>query len=62
VDSFAAAGSGFGLSWSLTPSIPPMLRIDYVWHSAALRTVQAQIAERRGSDHLPVIVDIAIRD
>ncbi|MDQ7027162.1 MAG: endonuclease/exonuclease/phosphatase family protein [Anaerolineae bacterium] len=60
VDSYAAAGNGFGLSWSLKPSLPPVLRIDYVWHSSSLRTVQAQIGERRGSDHLPVIVDIAL--
>ena len=60
VDSHTEAGTGLGLSWSLRPSLPAMLRIDYVWHSSNLRTVQAQINERRGSDHLPVIVDIAL--
>jgi vancomycin resistance protein VanJ len=60
VDTHAAAGRGFGLSWSFRPSTPRMLRIDYIWHSSDLRTVQAYIGERRGSDHLPVIVDIAL--
>jgi vancomycin resistance protein VanJ len=60
VDTHAAAGAGFGLSWSLRPSLPPVLRIDYVWHSDSLRTVTARIGERQGSDHLPLIVDIEV--
>ena len=36
--------------------IQPLLRIDYIWHSADLRPTAANVGEAIGSDHLPVTV------
>jgi endonuclease/exonuclease/phosphatase (EEP) superfamily protein YafD len=34
--------------------IPPLVRIDYIWHSAGLRALQAWQGPAIGSDHLPL--------
>jgi endonuclease/exonuclease/phosphatase (EEP) superfamily protein YafD len=60
VDTYATAGAGFGMSWPVHHTLPPVLRIDYVWHNNLLRTVAARIGEQRGSDHTPLIVDIEV--
>ncbi len=36
----------------------PMLRLDYIWHSAHLRAIDARIGPDAGSDHLPVLADL----
>lgn len=63
-DSFAEAGEGFGFTWE-TPvssfqSIPPVLRLDYVWHSGDFTAVDARTGPVIGSDHLPVVVELAL--
>lgn len=61
-DAWRAAGVGAGRTWPLAEAIglprviQPLLRIDYLWHSAALRPTAAAVGENIGSDHLPVTV------
>ena len=62
-DSWRSVGTGAGRTWPVAEEIGlprvihPFLRIDYIWHSEALRAVAAEIGEAIGSDHLPVKVD-----
>ena len=59
-DAWRAAGVGAGRTWPVAEAIGlprvihPVLRIDYIWHSAALRPTTAAVGDRIGSDHLPV--------
>ena len=59
-DVWRAAGVGAGRTWPVAEAIglprviQPLLRIDYIWHSAALRPTSAAVGEAIGSDHLPV--------
>lgn len=61
-DAWRAAGVGAGRTWPVAEAIglprviQPLLRIDYIWHSAALRPTAAAVGENIGSDHLPVTV------
>jgi vancomycin resistance protein VanJ len=57
-DAFGAAGSGFGYTFA---SAMPVLRIDYVWLSRDLRPAGARVPAAAGSDHRPVVVDVAFR-
>ncbi|MAS37178.1 MAG: hypothetical protein CL610_24470 [Anaerolineaceae bacterium] len=68
-DSYREAGIGLGNTWpasigddEVPAMIPPMLRIDYVWHSADLRAVAAAVGPDLSSDHLPVITTLAVRE
>lgn len=66
-DSYRIGGSGFGATWPVAkraglPSwLPPMVRIDYIWHSAAFKTVTSERGPRLGSDHLPLIATLDLR-
>jgi vancomycin resistance protein VanJ len=65
VDSFEEAGTGSGFTFArrIGPlTLPPVLRIDYVWHSFELRAVEARVGPDVGSDHLPVVADLAWAD
>lgn len=61
-DAWRAAGNGAGRTWPVAEAIGlprvvhPFLRIDYIWHSDALRATAASVGEAIGSDHLPVSV------
>ncbi|MDE2637997.1 MAG: endonuclease/exonuclease/phosphatase family protein [Chloroflexota bacterium] len=61
-DAWRSAGVGAGRTWPVAEAIglprviQPLLRIDYIWHSAALRPAAAAVGENIGSDHLPVTV------
>lgn len=65
IDAFRDAGAGAGRTWpvaetvGLPSMIPPLLRIDYVWHSDALRAVSARVGVPLSSDHLPLVVEFA---
>ncbi len=65
-DSFAEAGIGLGSSWpaaralGLPSVIPPIIRIDYIWHSAGLQAINAWKGDFVGSDHLPMFADLAL--
>lgn len=62
-DAFRAAGQGMGFTY---PSrgfgpIPPLIRLDYVFHNAVLETLAAQIwSESGASDHLPVLATLTL--
>lgn len=63
-DAFQAAGDGFGATWPAGIErfglrIPPLVRIDYVWHTAEFTPLEAHTGAAYGSDHLPVVVTLA---
>ena len=61
-DAWRAAGTGAGRTWPLAEEIGwprvihPLLRIDYIWHSAHFRAAEARLGAAIGSDHLPLSV------
>lgn len=63
-DSFREAGTGLGTSWPVSAArglpalLPPLIRIDYVWHSDDFRAVEAYAGPYLGSDHLPVLATL----
>ena len=65
-DSFREAGMGLGTSWpsfqafGLPAVVPPLVRIDYIWHSAQLRALQAEEGPFLGSDHRPLAATLAL--
>lgn len=65
-DSFREAGVGFGGSWPVSAArglpafLPPLIRIDYLWHSDGFRTLEAHQPQPVGSDHLPLQVELEI--
>lgn len=68
-DAYHEAGNGLGHTWPADRAIvnwvpgfvPPLLRIDYIWHSAHFRAVGARNGPPGlGSDHLPVIAELVL--
>ncbi|MQA77016.1 MAG: metal-dependent hydrolase [Streptosporangiales bacterium] len=53
----AAGGSGAGHTFRTDR---PDRRIDYVWHTSDLVTRHAEVLASPASDHLPLLVDIAV--
>jgi vancomycin resistance protein VanJ len=49
-DSWRERGRGLGMTWPRTVLTPPLLRIDYQWHSPALEPVAAALGSG-ASDH-----------
>lgn len=74
VDAFAESGQGpertFPVRFSnaLRPLMgravrlktPPLVRLDYVWHTPDIRSVATWVGDDTGSDHLPVLSRLAI--
>jgi vancomycin resistance protein VanJ len=66
-DSFREAGVGLGGSWPVPIAVelpnwlPPVFRLDYIWHSGHFRAVEAAVGPRLGSDHLPHVATLALR-
>jgi vancomycin resistance protein VanJ len=64
-DSFREAGYGMGFSWPVAEArnfpvyIPPVIRIDYLWHSPEFQTIRAEQAPYLGSDHLALTAALA---
>ncbi len=64
IDSFRQAGAGFGATWPVASVqrlpffVPPLIRIDYVFHSDGFRAISAQPGSPMGSDHLPLFVTL----
>ncbi|MHC4263197.1 MAG: endonuclease/exonuclease/phosphatase family protein [Planctomycetota bacterium] len=59
VDTFRESGSGFGFSFPMPlrynfVPLPPFVRIDHIWRTAGLESVETWIGPDGGSDHLPV--------
>jgi vancomycin resistance protein VanJ len=67
-DAFLKAGIGLGATWPtsiatrLPESVPPFVRIDYIWHSDELRSLSAEVGPSLGSDHLPLSAALALND
>lgn len=40
--------------------VPPMLRLDYIWHTPDIRSVATWVGADVGSDHLPVVSRLAV--
>ena len=65
-DSFLEAGTGLGGSWPVTTHnnmpkwLPPLMRIDYIWHGNGFRTVRSWQGLETGSDHLPLLAELAL--
>lgn len=65
-DSFREAGRGLGASWPVVQAlgfpglIPPLVRIDYIWHSDEFRALEAAQGPYLGSDHLPLYANLAL--
>ena len=66
-DSFAEVGFGLGGTWpakdtrGLPPIVPPLLRLDYIWHSADWMSLSAAAASAPGSDHVSVSATLALQ-
>jgi endonuclease/exonuclease/phosphatase (EEP) superfamily protein YafD len=65
-DSFREMGDNFGGSWPLPVNgefpafIPPLLRVDYIWHSDPFQAVEAGQGTPLGSDHLAVMATLSL--
>jgi endonuclease/exonuclease/phosphatase (EEP) superfamily protein YafD len=67
-DAFRSAGTGMGGTWPITAtialpdSIPPLLRIDYIWHSRHFRALAAEVGTPVNTygDHLPVFATLEL--
>jgi endonuclease/exonuclease/phosphatase (EEP) superfamily protein YafD len=61
VDTFAAAGAGYGATFPTEPTSPvPLVRIDYVFASPALVPRSAEVLPQAGSDHRAIRVTLAV--
>lgn len=66
VDAWAEAGKGWSPTFPVAGRylhlpVPPVVRIDYVWHSSELEACSYAAGPDAGSDHLPVQVELAWR-
>jgi len=63
-DSFRAAGRGMGFTFpNEYRLIPPLVRIDYIWHSDEWTATDAYPLNDSGtSDHRPVVAHLALKD
>ncbi len=72
IDAFGTVGRGMGFTLPARFShlayrghplgdipLPPLLRVDYVWHTAHFRALTSWIGGHAGSDHLPVLAQLA---
>jgi len=55
VDAWASAGSGDGFTAN---AADPLHRIDYVFHTTDLTTVEIEVADSQASDHFAVVADL----
>lgn len=71
IDAFGVAGRGRGSTLPTRVShlayrghplgdvvLPPMVRVDYVWHTPHFRAVACWTGGNAGSDHLPVLAEL----
>ncbi len=60
IDSFPESGSGLGLTFP-ADIFMPLARIDYVFHSPDIHSLNAQVmSSNGGSDHYPVRVELSL--
>jgi vancomycin resistance protein VanJ len=67
-DAFRSAATGLGATWPVggveagfSRLLPPVLRLDYIWHGEGLRAFEAGVGPALGSDHLPVYAGLDIQ-
>jgi endonuclease/exonuclease/phosphatase family metal-dependent hydrolase len=63
-DAFETAGHGRGSTWPVEPKWMrwlPGVRIDHIFFSRQFTCTSFTVGDYDGSDHLPIIADIAIR-
>ncbi len=73
VDAFLTSGVGRGVTFPVRLGktrrinhrlswlpLPPMARIDYIWHSGNLTSLAAWVGAGAGSDHLPVLARLSL--
>lgn len=58
-DSFVEAGKGLGQTHS---QMLPLLRIDYIFHSEALKAIEHRTIDKDFSDHYPVVARLQLPD
>ena len=63
LDAFQEVGRGFGFTFPvfgryLGLPLPPLVRIDYVWHTPDLRAIRCRTGPDGGSDHLPLQAEL----
>jgi vancomycin resistance protein VanJ len=44
------------------PALVPLARVDYIWHTDDLEALDCWVGEDAGSDHLPVLAQLALRE
>jgi vancomycin resistance protein VanJ len=66
-DSYREVSQGMGATWPVNGGqgfmptfVPPLIRVDYIWHSPDLRAVNVWNGPELGSDHLPVFAELEI--
>ncbi len=60
-DAFSEAGKGRGYTYPCRRGklrLTPVVRIDFIWHTAHLKTSRAWIGSDYGSDHLPLFAEL----
>ena len=65
LDAFQEVGSGFGFTFPmfgrfLRLPLPPLVRIDYIWHTPDLRAIRCRTGPDGGSDHLPIEAELEL--
>jgi endonuclease/exonuclease/phosphatase (EEP) superfamily protein YafD len=60
-DAWEAGGRGFGFTWPNGMFQIPPIRLDHIFVSRDLGVLAAQVGEGAGSDHRPVVADVARR-
>lgn len=65
-DSFREVATGFGNTWPATLqsglNLPPLLRLDYIWHSVHFAPQSAKREEALAGDHFPLTVTFVLED
>jgi endonuclease/exonuclease/phosphatase family metal-dependent hydrolase len=64
-DAFRESGGGWGFTFPipgrfLKIPLPPLVRIDYIWHTPDIRAVSSRTGPDGGSDHLPVEAEVEL--
>lgn len=62
VDSYRVGGYGFGSTFFVEWKFQvPIIRIDYIWHSAHFDTLHAYVGDPMTSDHAPLVAELALK-
>lgn len=57
-DTFAESGWGHGATY---PAACPLIRIDYLLHNRGWSSLSCRVVRGEGSDHLPILAELALR-